>query len=242
MANVVDIDSSRVIATPVASKSRASAGISKDAILSSVARDVQPVIYINNCSKAFSVDNALLSIGPKKYPLPVTILAEVVEILRNNGIEAYLTNERFGLLPGSFLMNFKQLSTVRRNTLCSPVDLTKIFPKNLLSFNYEDEASIVREVTQVHETDGDIEYIESQSLSPSEFCYKQDQNTLLLSRIEKEVTVVVVIKMTNFYLNIAKESVFDLNQHTKHLQIDSVPKQYVDDVLHLMNHRNRDTF
>lgn len=183
-------------------------GITKDQINNELAVSGFPALYIETDSHII-FSNSVLDIGGIRISLPGLTLIDVVEKLRENNIDSYITRNSIAMLPAELLIDFDNKIVITEEVDISPKNMDEIHDKSILNVPGLEESSIVKTILSVYSSSH--EYRTDDSI----FSYYREENRLFINSLLEDTKVMIEYQINKFFIYMNNENIIELNKLLK---------------------------
>ena len=182
-------------------------GITKNQINSELLSNAYPALYIES-DKEIVFDNSTVIVDGSAQTISGKTVIEVVKILRDLNVDAYITRRSIGMMPAELLIDFKNQIIISEEIDVSPKDTTEIHHSNLMNVPGLEEASIDREIVSVYSKNRDIEYTSRNT----EYSFYPEGDLLYINGLVDDTMVVLKYNINKFFIFMKDENFIEINK------------------------------
>lgn len=233
---------SNIIKTPLSDRQSKAKSVTRSNILPLINSDATPSIYINDTT-AISVSDGILRYGNKSIYLLNKTVIEIVGTLRDNGVNAFLTDIKMAGLPAILLNDFNSNSILVIDIESSPIRLSEYhgeYSKNLIALS---ESNIIRSIAAIVATnvrsglDRDIFY--SKDVDDL-YSYEVSNDLLYVNNLDSPTKCIMSYSINNYFLFSSNENLLNTYNIIDKYNNAKINSHELDNLLKAINSNNKD--
>jgi len=203
----------------ISDKRQKPTGITKDEINSQLSTEGFPALYIET-DLDFRLCSGVIKLKDITISLPGLTLIELVKILRENNINAYITRDSVGMLPAELLIDLYRTVYVSEDVDVSPKNIDEIHHKNILYVPGSLESSIERRIVSIYSKKRNIKY----KTDNSQFSYRLEGSKIYTNGLLPDTKIIVEYSINKFFVYIKNENIIELSKLLRYGQ-DNINKR-----------------
>jgi hypothetical protein len=225
-----------IITESLSDKKQSVDGVTTSKIINGLAKYSHPSIYVDS-DKSISIMDGYVKVDEVEINITGKTNLELVSVLRDNAVNAYLTHSKTAMYPASLLKEFSSDSTITFDVDCSPVRLSEYhsgYATHLIDLSGSD---IDREIISVYSNEDDLIY------SPNEegtHHYEVVDGLLYTNALSLNTKCLMKYKIKKYFLHSMSENILNAKTIIDKSYTDDSYTSDVKDLLIATNGNNKD--
>lgn len=224
------------ISVPLSDRGEKNNSVTIRGIINELSNNSFPVVYIES-DRSISVRNGILSIDGEKTILFNKSIIEIVKVLQDNDINAFLCAKKYEMLPSILLVEFESEGFLNIEANQSPVNITQHHDSYIDNIVNLEHANITKEVVSVYDNTIGNKFTTNDQ---DDYFYNQKGDLVYINNITPSTEILTKYSVGRYFLLASEETVVELYDLVKEIDNQGFLDNSTEELLALVNKLNKD--